>query len=87
MRDSLTTRIRALAHQFRLGQSVAASQTLPVLLQEALTERGSLPPELIAALLRSQERQDWLGLADYLEYELMHTLTAPSAPTTAGDVS
>lgn len=87
MSDSLTTRIRALAHQFRLGQSLAASQTLPGLLQEALTARGSLLPELIAALLRSQERQDWLGLADYLEYELVHTLTTPSAPTTAGDVS
>jgi len=86
MSDSLTTRIRTLAHQFRLGQSLAASQSLPGLLQEALTERGSLPPELIA-LLRSQERQDWLGLADYLEYELVHTLTAPSSPTTAGDVS
>ncbi|PTT52935.1 hypothetical protein [Aeromonas sp. HMWF014] len=87
MSDRLITRIKALAHQFRLGQSVAASQTLPVLLQEALTERGSLPPELIAALLRRQERQDWLGLADYLEYELVHTLTAPYSPTTAGDVS
>ncbi|HGY5237543.1 TPA: hypothetical protein ACNV64_002194 [Aeromonas salmonicida subsp. pectinolytica] len=87
MRDSLITRIRTLAHQFRLGQSLAASQSLPGLLQEALTERGALPPELIAALLRSQERQDWLGLADYLEYELVHTLAAPSSPTTAGDVS
>ena len=87
MSDSLTTRIRTLAYKFRLGQSLAASQSLPGLLQEALTERGSLPPELIAALLRSQERQDWLGLADYLEYELVHTLTTPSAPTTAGDVS
>ncbi|WP_309265288.1 hypothetical protein [Aeromonas salmonicida] len=79
MSDSLITRIRALAHQFRLGQSLVASQTLPGLLQEALTERGSLPPELIAALLRSQERQDWLGLADYLEYELVHVLIPPSS--------
>ncbi|PKQ75051.1 hypothetical protein AOX56_20220 [Aeromonas sobria] len=87
MIDSLITRIRALAHQFRLGQSLAASQTLPGLLQEALTAQGSLPPDLIASLLHSQERQDWLGLADYLEYELVHTLTTPSSPTIAGDVS
>jgi len=75
MINSLITRITALAHQFRLGQSVAASQILPVLLQEVFTEQGSLPPDLIASLLYSQERQDWLGLADYLEYELVHTLT------------
>ena len=87
MINSLITRITALAHQFRLGQSVSASQALPVLLQETLTERGNLPPDLIASLLHSQERQDLLGLADYLEYELVHTLTAPSSPTTAGDVS
>ena len=87
MINSLITRITALAHQFRLGQSVAASQILPVLLQEVFTEQGSLPPDLIASLLYSQERQDWLGLADYLEYELVHILTTPSSPTIAGDVS
>lgn len=68
--------IIALAHQFRLGESVAATQTLPTLLQAILTERGMLPAELVTAMLQCQERQDWLGLADYLEYELVQTLNS-----------
>ncbi|MCE9955449.1 hypothetical protein D3C87_1719160 [compost metagenome] len=74
MSHPLSLRAIALAHQFRLGKSVAATQTLPTLLQETLTERGGLPTELVAAMLLCQERQDWLGLADYLEYELVQTL-------------
>jgi len=74
MNHPLITKAIALAHQFRLGESVTALQTLPTLLQDILTTRGMLPPELVAAMLQCQERQDWLGLADYLEYELVQLL-------------
>ena len=37
MKNGQITRLTALAHQFRLGQSVAASQALPELLQAVLT--------------------------------------------------
>ena len=69
-------RVISLAHQFRLGESVAATQILPTLLQDILTTRGGLPSELVAAILQCQEWQDWLGLADYLEYELVQTLNS-----------
>lgn len=85
MKNGQITRLTALAHQFRLGQSVAASQALPELLQEVLTEQGYLPPGLVAALLQCQERQDWLGLADYLEYEVVHCLSTPAGDTPTGD--
>ncbi|EIS3739901.1 hypothetical protein LO908_002266 [Aeromonas hydrophila] len=85
MKNGQITRITALAHQFRLGQSVAASQALPELLQEVVTEQGNLPPGLVAALLQCQERQDWLGLADYLEYEVVHCLSTPAGDTITGD--
>ncbi|WP_139459756.1 hypothetical protein [Aeromonas veronii] len=85
MKNGQLTRLTALAHQFRLGQSVAASQALPELLQEVFTEQGNLPPGLVAALLQCQERQDWLGLADYLEYEVVHSLSTPAGDTNTGD--
>ena len=74
MNHPLITNTIALAHQFRLEEPVTALQTLPTLLQDILTNKGTLPPELVAAMLQCQERQDWLGLADYLEYELIQTL-------------
>ncbi|MEH8261561.1 hypothetical protein [Aeromonas veronii] len=85
MKNGQLTRLTALANQFRLGQSVAASQALPELLQEVLTEQGNLPPGLVAALLQCQKRQDWLGLADYLEYEVVHCLSTPAGDTNTGD--
>ncbi|MGE6195546.1 hypothetical protein ACLHZY_15520 [Aeromonas media] len=74
MNHSLSTSAIALAHQFRLGESVAATQMLPPLMQEILTKEGVLTVALMTAMLQCQERQDWLGLADYLEYELVQTL-------------
>ncbi|HHQ4592457.1 TPA: hypothetical protein ACSP2D_001707 [Aeromonas veronii] len=85
MKNGQITRLTALAHQFRLGQSVAASQALPELLQAVLTEQGNLPPGLVAAMLQCQERHDWLGLADYLEYEAVHSLSTPAGHTPTGD--
>lgn len=86
MKHLLITRIINLADKFRLGQSVAASQILPFLLQEILTEQDYLPPALIKALLHCQEQQDWLGLADYLEYELVHDLMPPQVSSATCEI-
>jgi len=75
--------IIALAHQLRLGHSLQAVQTLPDLLDRVArqsstwgTERQAYLPILIRQMLAQQEREDWLGLADNLEYDLL-TLLEP----------
>lgn len=63
------------AHQFRLGHEAEAS----LLLRQCIDEIEKDHPEIIqqsefgqilSPMLQAQERQDWLALADYLEYEL-----------------
>ena len=62
----------------RLGRSVEAGLRLADYLERVLTGLQEQPnqeitrqlPVLLAAILACQERQDWLGLADYLDYEL-----------------
>ncbi|GAB5991748.1 hypothetical protein [Aeromonas enteropelogenes] len=78
MRASLTAQLTALAQRFRLGLSLEAIQTLPALLEQTASESLSwsaqqqqLLPVLIKRILEQQEREDWLALADELEYELV----------------
>lgn len=78
MSASLTAQLTALAQRFRLGLSLEAIQTLPALLEQAASESLSWPaqqqqllPMLIKRILEQQEREDWLALADELEYELI----------------
>lgn len=65
----------ALSHQFRLGYHIESCLQLPALLERVL---ATLPAEssndvstIVSALLNCQERHDWLGLADWLEGELI----------------
>ncbi|WP_421198033.1 hypothetical protein [Aeromonas enteropelogenes] len=78
MSASLTAQLTALAQRFRLGLSLEAIQTLPALLEQTASESLSWPaqqqqllPVLIKRILEQQEREDWLALADELEYELV----------------
>lgn len=78
MSASLTAQLTALAQRFRLGLSLEAIQTLPALLEQTASESLSWPaqqqqllPVLIKRILEQQEREDWLALADELEYELI----------------
>jgi hypothetical protein len=75
--DSIKHQCIALAHQFRLGQSVEAALLLPDAMQAVLNVLPQLSLSaqselswVVARLLQCQEAKDWLGLADYLEYEL-----------------
>ena len=75
--------IIVLAHQFRLGHAVQSAQQLPDAMQSVLDvlphfslEVQSKIAVLVANILQSQQAQDWLGLADYLEYELIEVLNA-----------
>ena len=67
-----------IAHQLRLGQEVQAQLDMVALAERLLGfasgERGGEVAAWVDWIGRAtacQETQDWLGLADYLEYELL----------------
>ncbi|WP_456023812.1 hypothetical protein [Pseudomonas protegens] len=72
---------RQCAGLFRLGRDVEAALTMVEVFDEA-QRLFSLAPEevqqswaqILADILACQERQDWLGLADFIEYELIELL-------------
>jgi hypothetical protein len=74
---SWSERGRGIARQLRLGMTVPAALSMVELIGELAQGRGQLPAaleagfaDLVGRLLARQEAHDWLGLADYLEYEL-----------------
>lgn len=67
----------ALALQFRFGHNVEAGLMLVTYLEQLVAIYPEFPAEqqrqfqsILSSMLACQERQDWIGLADYLEYEL-----------------
>lgn len=71
---------RDCATLFRLGRDVAGALRMVELFEGVLPlvdpQAGAA---VLQAMLDAQQRQDWLALADYLEYELLHLIEqAPS---------
>lgn len=72
---------RRCAGLFRLGRDVEAAVAM-VALFEAVPERFGQAPlvlqerlaALLGELLAAQQRQDWIALADSLEYELVNLI-------------
>ncbi|QXI52023.1 hypothetical protein [Pseudomonas alvandae] len=74
---------RECARLFRLGRDVEAGLAMVTLIESAqpLVERmpgevSSSWSELLALMLDDQEAQNWISLADYLEYEWVQLLSA-----------
>ncbi len=72
---------RRCAGLFRLGRDVEAALTMVDLFDEAQQLLATVPQDvqlhwaqLLTQMLACQERQDWLGLADFMEYELIDLL-------------
>lgn len=72
---------RQCAALFRLGRDVEAALTMVDVFEQAqlclasAAEKVQLEwAQVLMQMLDSQERQDWLGLADYMEYELVELL-------------
>lgn len=72
---------RQRAELFRLGRDVEAALTMVDVFDEAQRLLLAAPQDaqqswayLLTQMLACQERQDWLGLADFMEYELIHLL-------------
>ncbi|WP_310598456.1 hypothetical protein [Aeromonas aquatica] len=78
---TLSTSVTDLSLQFRLGLSTEAALELPTLMKRLLPLWPTLTPttqqqlpRIMSAMLACQEQGDWLGLADWLEYELVQLL-------------
>ncbi|CEL28180.1 MULTISPECIES: hypothetical protein [Pseudomonas] len=72
---------RQCAGLFRLGRDVEAALTMVDVFDEAQRffslaheEAQQSWAQVLTHILDCQERQDWLGLADFIEYELIELL-------------
>ncbi|PYC00294.1 hypothetical protein [Pseudomonas sp. Sample_23] len=72
---------RQCAALFRLGRDVEAALTMVDVFEQAQLCLASASEkvqqdwaQVLTQMLDCQERQDWLGLADYMEYELVELL-------------
>ncbi|MGF6207158.1 hypothetical protein [Pseudomonas frederiksbergensis] len=72
---------RQCAGLFRLGRDVEAALAMVDVFDEAQRRLSAAPREVqlqwaqvLTQMLACQERQDWLGLADFMEYELVDLL-------------
>ncbi|WP_079229135.1 hypothetical protein [Pseudomonas putida] len=69
------TAARECAALFRLGRDVEGALRMVELFDGVLPlvepQAGAV---VLQAMLDAQQRQDWLALADYLEYELLHLI-------------
>ena len=79
--NELKLQLSVIARNFRLGLSVdaalALSNVMGALISCASAFSAASQIELstlVAHILQCQESRDWLGLADYLEYELADLL-------------
>jgi hypothetical protein len=77
---------RQCAGLFRLGRDVEAALTMVDVFDEAQALVLSASQDvqqawtcMLTKMLACQERQDWLGLADFLEYELVDLLESVRA--------
>lgn len=66
---------RECAALFRLGRDVQGAlrmvELIDAVLPQVAPQAGAV---VLQAMLDAQQRQDWLALADYLEYELVHVI-------------
>jgi len=77
---------RQCAVLFRLGRDVEAALSMVDFFEGAQQWLLSAPADaqqmwaqVLTQMLDCQERQDWLGLADYMEYELVELLQSVPA--------
>ena len=75
--DAIVKKLKNFAGLLRLGRPLEVTTDLINLLEEIMTEAKfktsnnlHFIEEIFSLILCCQESEDWLGLADYLEYEL-----------------
>lgn len=79
--EGLITRLQQCADGFRLGHDVEAAMTMVQLIGAAQAVIDSAAPEqrqdwevLLGLMFECQQGQNWLALADYLQYECVELL-------------
>ncbi|SFB48127.1 hypothetical protein SAMN03159488_04238 [Pseudomonas sp. NFIX10] len=77
---------RECARLFRLGRDVEAGLAMVAMIEAAQAFIEPMPGDLqsswsglLALMFNDQQGQNWLSLADYLEYEWVDLLTAGQA--------
>ncbi|MXR29544.1 hypothetical protein PSH91_07770 [Pseudomonas sp. FP1154] len=77
---------RGCARLFRLGRDVEAGLAMVAVVEAAQPFVELMPGDvqsswggLLGLMFNDQQAQNWLSLADYLEYELVDLLTAGQA--------
>lgn len=77
------TAIMHAAGAFRLGQEAEAHEALVAIIDHLNRQLPAMPPDVLDGLapilqqtLEAQTRQDAIGVADLLEYELLRNLPA-----------
>jgi hypothetical protein len=77
---------RQCAGLFRLGRDVEAALDMVDVFEGAQHLLMSASPDIqqswaqvLTQMLDCQERQDWLGLADFMEYELIRLLESSAS--------
>mgnify|MGYP006138944539 CR=1 FL=1 len=80
-KSKLTNTLREYSVYYRLGRPVKVSENLVSLLEDIFAFTSNYPvneqtavKDLFLCILKCQEREDWLGLADYIEYDLCELL-------------
>ena len=75
--DEIVEKLKNFADFFRLGRPLEVTDDLINLLEEVMAQNANktsnnlqVIEEIISLILCCQKAEDWLGLADYLEYEL-----------------
>ncbi len=77
----LINALKEAAHTYRLSREAKGAAQLKIALELLTLEINSLAEDRkaivlnhIPAMLTAQTNQDWLGLADYLEFDIPHLL-------------
>ena len=77
---------RGCARLFRLGRDVEAGLAMVAVVEAAQPFVALMPGDvqsawggLLGLMFNDQQAQNWLSLADYLEFELVELLTAGQA--------
>lgn len=81
--EPFVSRLQQCAELFRLGRDVEAVLLMVELFDELMpafaqvsSQEQQVWAQLLTQMLECQEAQNWLGLADYLQYELPELLGA-----------
>jgi hypothetical protein len=83
--DELISNARQCARLFRLGRDIEAALDMVTLIDMAMPmvspSHQAEWTRVLGSILQCQERQDWMGVADWLEVEFVALCLSPDSQT------